>query len=144
MEQYRYEFYLTKGDLIELRRDGKLLAQGFAASAHITREMAGIYSMADPGRRKIKRNKRGIAGSVILIDPIDQAVCNAPFDLYTLSNGEEIVFKGCEFLSEGWGLKEAIPERQYTYLCKNISKNGEDLYEDNDTRTVGPGSNSSN
>jgi hypothetical protein len=68
----------------------KTIGEIQAISVQVTREKAGIYTMGDPNPRSFSRGKRGIAGSLILIQFDRDALLEALQDLKFQGDKDEI------------------------------------------------------
>jgi len=94
----------------------KVIGELQAISAQVTREKVGIYTMGSPNPRSISRGKRGMAGSMIVIQFDRDAITTALGHLKFQGDIDEI---RPEFLDEGsnsleWHLRAAGERSEVT------------------------------
>lgn len=75
--EYAYSYTSMAGTDIKAVLGGVTLGEMQAISIQVTREKAGIYTMGSPEPRSFSRGKRGIAGSMIVIQFDRDAITDA-------------------------------------------------------------------
>jgi hypothetical protein len=88
--EYAASYTTFAGPDIKAVFANKTIGELQAISIQVTREKAGIYTMGSPNPRSFSRGKRGIAGSMIVIQFDRDAILNALSELKFQGDKDEV------------------------------------------------------